>query len=94
MPDVEEAAFDKAAHGTSVHGSEENRRLYGAYNPLSVTLTRILNGKSGIGWSTFSHTAVPVPVFALGDGSQLFSGYYDNTKVAGKIAALLGFEVR
>jgi alkaline phosphatase len=86
-----EDAFDKAIHGTSVRTGEEDRLLYDVYNPLSVTLTRILNRKSGIGWNTFSHTAVPLPVFALGAGSESFDGYYDNTDIAGKIAAAMGF---
>ncbi|OAV71573.1 Alkaline phosphatase [Bacteroidales bacterium Barb4] len=44
-----------------------------------------MNNKAGIDWSTYSHTDVPVPVFAIGQGQELFNGYYDNTDVAKKI---------
>jgi len=65
--------------------SEEAYRLYGGYNPLSVTLTHILNNKAGIGWTSYSHTGVPVPVYATGAQAELFSGAYDNTEVYHKL---------
>ena len=62
--------------------------LYGTYEPLTVTITHVLNSKSGISFSSYSHTGIPVPVFALGVGSELFSGYYDNTDIYNKTAFL------
>ncbi len=41
-------------------------------------------------FSTEDHTAIPVPVFAYGPGSQLFSGVYENTEVFNKILMALG----
>ncbi|MCL2019899.1 MAG: alkaline phosphatase [Oscillospiraceae bacterium] len=64
--------------------------LYGTYDPLTVTITHILNNKSGIGWTSYSHTGVPVPVFAKGDGSELFNGYYHQEQIFYKLAALTG----
>lgn len=69
--------------------NEETALLYGGYNPLSVTLTHILNNKAGIGWTSYSHTGVPVPVYASGAQSQLFNGAYDNTEVYHKLAAAI-----
>ena len=40
-------------------------------------------------FSTNDHTAVPVPVFAYGPQSQLFSGVYENTEVFFKILKAL-----
>jgi hypothetical protein len=42
--------------------------LYGGYEPLSVKLTTILNNKAGIGWTSCSHTGVPVQTSAIGVG--------------------------
>lgn len=67
--------------------SEESYRLYGGYNPLSVTLTHILNNKAGIGWTSYSHTGVPIPVYATGAQSDLFTGAYDNTEIFDKLVA-------
>ena len=58
---------------------------YGGYDPFTVTVTHILNNKAGIDWTTYSHTGIPVPVFAMGQCQELFNGYYDNTDVAKKI---------
>lgn len=74
-----------------IPGSEDSL-LYGTYNPLSVTLTHLLNRKSGLSWTSFAHTALPVPVFAFGAGSEHFSGYYENSEVALKIAKATGIE--
>jgi len=63
--------------------------LYGNYNPLTTTACHILSQKAGIGWTSFSHTATPIPVRAIGIGSELFSGYYDNTDMAKNIFRLL-----
>ncbi|MFT4024005.1 MAG: alkaline phosphatase [Flavihumibacter sp.] len=40
-------------------------------------------------FSTSDHTAIPVPVFAYGPGSQLFDGVYENTAIHFKIRAAL-----
>ena len=63
--------------------------LYGSYNPLTTTACHILSQKAGIGWTSFSHTATPIPVRAIGVGAELFSGYYDNTDMAKNIFKLL-----
>jgi len=65
--------------------NEETDLLYGGYNPLSVTLTHILNNKAGIGWTSYSHTGVPIPVYATGASAELFNGAYDNTAVYDKL---------
>lgn len=63
--------------------------LYGTYEPFSVTVTHILNNKSGINFASYAHTGLPVPVFAQGVGSSSFLGYYDNTDIYNKMADLL-----
>ena len=62
--------------------------LYGTYEPLTITITHILNAKSGLGWTSNSHTGLPVPVFALGAGQDEFKGFYDNTEIYNKVAKL------
>jgi len=66
--------------------------LYGGYEPLSIAITHILNNKAGIGWTSYAHTGIPVPVFASGTGSSIFRGYYDNTDVAWKIFNIMGLK--
>lgn len=69
--------------------TQEQYVLYGTYNPFSVTITHILNNKSGIGFTSYSHTGLPVAVFADGNGADAFGGYYDNTQIYTKLADML-----
>jgi alkaline phosphatase len=72
-------------------GSSYNEGLlYGGYEPFSVTITHILNNKSGLNFASYSHTGLPVAVFAQGAGQDEFNGYYDNTEIYFKLAALTG----
>ncbi|TYQ12719.1 UNVERIFIED_CONTAM: alkaline phosphatase [Acetivibrio alkalicellulosi] len=66
-----------------------DRLLYGGYEPLSVTLTHILNNKAGIGWTSYSHTGLPLPVYAMGSGQEIFNGSYDNTDIYKKIVSIM-----
>ena len=72
--------------------TQEEYILYGSYEPLSVTITHILNNKSGIDFSSYSHTGLPVAVFAMGAGQELFEGYYDNTDIYFNLAELTGVQ--
>lgn len=83
--DLLEEAFGRSMSGQSTHAPEEISVIYGYYDPFTVTITHILNNKAGIDWTSYSHTGVPIPVFAIGQGMYEFSGYYDNTDVAKKI---------
>lgn len=69
---------------------QEEYVLYGSYEPLTVTITHILNNKSGINFASYAHTGLPVEVLAQGVGQELFDGYYDNTDIYNKLAELTG----
>ncbi|WP_319415979.1 alkaline phosphatase [Marispirochaeta aestuarii] len=86
-----ENAFNASMKG--VGEDEESYLLYGGYEPISVTLTHILNNRAGLAWASYSHTGVPVATFALGVGGELFNGYYDNTEIFRKAATVLGLGV-
>lgn len=68
--------------------NQQEYDLYGTYEPLTITITHVLNAKSGLGWTSNSHTGLPVPVFALGAGQNDFAGFYDNTEIYSKMAKL------
>jgi len=68
-------------------------KLYGRYEPLTVKITHILNQKAGIGWTSYSHTGLPVPVYAIGVGSEVFKGYYDNTDLFYKLCNILNIDI-
>ena len=72
--------------------SDQMELLYGGYDPLTTALTRILNNKAGISWTTFYHTALPLPVYAYGAGAELFGGSYDNTGIFEKLVEVCRLE--
>jgi alkaline phosphatase len=70
---LEQARLDQAftdwkaaAPAAGTIEAEQYYLNYGGYNQLIVTCTHILNQRAGIGWTTYSHTGVQVPVFAEG----------------------------
>jgi alkaline phosphatase len=87
---------DAFAESKKVGGSgaddEWTDLLYGSYDPLTVTLTHILDNKAGVGWTTYAHTGLTVPVYASGTGASLFSGSYDDTEIFNKLIQVLGLQ--
>lgn len=51
---------------------------------------RIMATKAGISWGSHSHTCVNVPVYAIGPGSENFTGYIDNTDIPRLIGEIMG----
>ena len=85
-----QAAYEKSINGTAASEYEQEETiLYGGYEPLTVTITHIINNKSGISFTSYSHTGLPVAVFADGVGAEVFNGYYDNTDIYNKLAKML-----
>lgn len=83
------AAYEKSMSGDTADLNQEEYVLYGSYEPLTVTITHILNNKSGINFASYAHTGLPVAVFAKGQGQELFEGYYDNTDIYANMAEIL-----
>lgn len=72
---------------------KKNRDNYGSAEPLAITSMQILNEMASIGWTTFSHTASHVPLYAIGANQDLFSGQIDNTEIPRRIATAMGFSM-
>lgn len=77
-----------------INAGTANYLLYGGYDPFTVQITHILNQNAGLGWTSYSHTAVSVPISAIGVGAETFNGFYDNTDIGKKIMGIMGFEFK
>ena len=64
--------------------------LYSTFDGFTNTLFNMINAKAGMGWTTGSHTGIPVPVYAIGVGAEKFSGLNDNTDLPKKILTAVG----
>ena len=90
--ELAEAFYKSCKNASSYEGGNTEEYLKsGGYNAFTMAITHILNKKAGIAWTSYSHTAVPVPVFAIGAGQENFTGYYENTEVARRIAQTANF---
>jgi len=87
-----QSAFDRSMAGEKISGADY--LLYGEYDPLSVTITHLLNGKAGLGWTSYKHTGVPVSTSAMGVGAEKFNGSYDNMDIATKIMSIMGMPAK
>lgn len=70
-------------NNTKVTDKPEDR-----FSAIAYTMHYLLSQKSGIGWTTGAHSGVAVPVFAIGAGSDIFRGFYDNTDIAKRISEI------
>ena len=86
-----EDAYDLSMAETNDNLSAENTYLYGGYEAVTMTLCHLLNENSSIGWTSYAHTGVPVPVFAIGFDAYRFEGFYDNTDIAKQIAKAIRY---
>ncbi|ARN57434.1 alkaline phosphatase [Sedimentisphaera salicampi] len=86
-----EDAYDATMGESGLH-RQEARLRFGGYKPITVAATHMFNQKAGLTWTTFSHTAIPVPIYASGAGAEKFGEYMDNTDLPLKIAEAAGIE--
>ncbi|MCM1031975.1 MAG: alkaline phosphatase [Oscillibacter sp.] len=65
--------------------------LYAENEQLAAEAIRIMDAIALVGWTSGGHSAGVVPVYAIGAGSQLFTGKLDNTDIPKKIAEAGGY---
>ncbi len=53
-------------------------------------LSNLESERARIGWTSYAHTGQPVITYAVGPGEEMFEGFFDNTDIARRMAALLG----
>lgn len=61
--------------------SKDTKTMYKTINALGDAGIALLNKKAHIGWTTHAHSAHVVPIFAIGPGAEIFSGWHDNTEI-------------
>lgn len=64
---------------------KDEKTLYNDFNEFAVTVFKIMDNATGIDWTTTGHSGNPVPVFAIGAGSEIFSTVNNNIEIPKKI---------
>ena len=80
-------AFEK-----SMQNTKKGKTMYSDFPPISETIVKMVSEKAGVGWTTYAHTGINVPIYAIGPGAEKFSGVIDNTDIPGILMAQLGIE--
>lgn len=90
--DKYEAAL-KACYNETFNGDPVAmaKSMYSEDEPIADLSIEILNKIALVGWASGGHSAGAVPVFAIGAGSQLFSGKLDNIDIPKKIMEAAGY---
>lgn len=92
LTDEEKASIIKAM---DLQDKNKNAsEMFGGYSPVAIAVTHIISERSGMMWTSYAHTAVQVPLAAVGKDSQYFIGFKDNTDVAKLIAKAMGEEIK
>ncbi|MDR3267356.1 MAG: alkaline phosphatase, partial [Tannerella sp.] len=63
----------------------KDANLYAENALLAARAKEVMNNIARLGWSTTSHSANYVPVFAIGAGHEQFTHKMDNTDIPKKI---------
>ena len=70
--------------------ASKQHTLYADFDAFTTAVYKLLSTKIGIGWTTYSHTGNPVPLFIIGAGADRFAsaGWLDNTDLSRIIGEL------
>lgn len=92
LNEEQQARLKKAYASTfGSKNAKMEKDLYAENSQLASEAIRILDAIAMVGWTSGGHSAGLVPVYAIGTGSQLFSGKLDNTDIPKKIAEAAGY---
>lgn len=59
----------------------DRKTLYNSFDEFTDKVYSVLDGVTGLGWTTGGHTGGLVPVYAVGVGAEKFSSFNDNTDI-------------
>jgi len=95
LTDAEKASIATAArHASKANGYKASDGKTSSAPGVAQIAADIINQRIGIGWATGGHSGMPILITADGPGSVAFTGYYDQTELANRIAALWGVALR
>ena len=81
------AEFEKCFKGEI---PADKKTLYNSFNSFTEKVFGIMDGLTGLGWTTNGHSGGLVPVFAIGVGAEQFAPAADNTAIPARIRKIAG----
>ena len=83
------AKFDETFE---MRNSADQQTLYASFNGFAVAVFDLINNAAGTMFTTTGHSGNPVPVFAVGVGSDLFKGVNNNCELPDIMRTILSIE--
>lgn len=77
----EDKTLQQAFKAMMKNRSADQKTLYASLSAFSCQAVSLLDRKAKVGWTTGSHSAAAVPVFAIGVGAEQFTGWHDNAEL-------------
>ncbi|MDE5635193.1 MAG: hypothetical protein K2I52_02655, partial [Muribaculaceae bacterium] len=68
----------------------DEKSRYASCNAIEKSVFNVLTDNQGFGWTTGGHSGNPVPVYAIGNGMQIFGRWLDNTDIAPMLLDITG----
>lgn len=75
-----------------MRNSADQETLYASFNAFAVAVFDLINNAAGTIFTTTSHSGNPVPVFAVGVGSEHFKGLNNNINLPAIIRQIAGIK--
>lgn len=75
---LKDAYYRTIQNSTSGNTSDEES---GVYDPITTACIQLVAARAGVIFGSGGHTAKDVPLYAIGFGSEFFSGTYENTHI-------------
>ncbi|MEN6635151.1 MAG: alkaline phosphatase [Clostridiaceae bacterium] len=75
---LKDAYYRTIQNSTSGNTSDEES---GVYDPITTACIQLVAARAGVIFGSGGHTAKDVPLYAIGVGSEFFSGTYENTHI-------------
>lgn len=85
---ADDAALQATFKAMMRNKTNDTKTLYDSLNALADQAVCLLNTMAHVAWTTHSHSASAVPVFAIGAGAEKFSGWHDNGDIMPLIYSL------
>lgn len=73
--------------------TDDEISVIGGSEDAALDLAQLLSARGGVEFTTTGHTAIDVPIYAVGPGAELFTGVQENTEVGEDVAQAMGFSL-
>ncbi len=91
VSETEENEIKEAYNRSFVqHRNETEKSLYAIDDRIAALAVKALNRAASISWASGNHSAAYIPIYAIGQGADLFHQKMDNIDIPRKIAEAAG----